>query len=187
MSKVTLKPSTDFTPCPVVLVTCGVGDKANIITIAWAGIVCSEPPAVGIAVRLSRHSHALLQETPEFAVNFPTESLLPAVDLCGSISGRHGDKFAVSGLTREAGEQVSVPLIAECPLALECHTKQVLTLGSHDLFIGEIVAVRADATILDAGGRVDYGRIIAVATAGGNYWAADRPLKPMGFVKRAAK
>ena len=187
MSKVTLKPSTDFTPCPVVLVTSGVGDKANIITIAWTGIVCSEPPAVAIAVRPCRHSHALLKETLEFGVNFLTETILHAADLCGTLSGRNGDKFVASGLTREAGEKISVPLIAECPLALECRTKQTLTLGSHDLFIGEIVAVRADPAILDAGGHVDYGRIVAVASAGGNYWAADRPLKPTGFAKRDSK
>jgi len=183
MPKVTLKPSTEFVPCPVVLVTCGTGEKANIITIAWTGIVCSEPPAVAVAVRPSRHSHTLLKETPEFAVNFPTEQLLAAADLCGLISGRRGDKFAASGLTPLAGEKISVPIIAECPLALECRTKQVLSLGTHDLFIGEIVAVRADEEVLNRQGAVDYGRISAIAAAGGNYWAVDRPLKPMGFAK----
>jgi len=184
MAKITLKPSTEFVPCPVVLVTCGTGDKANIITIAWTGIVCSEPPAVAVAVRPSRHSHALLKETLEFAVNFPSEQLLRAADLCGTLSGRRGDKFAASGLTPLAGEKIRVPIIAECPLALECRTKQVISLGTHDLFIGEIVAVRADAEILNPQGTIDYGRISAIALAGDNYWAVDRPLKPMGFARR---
>jgi flavin reductase (DIM6/NTAB) family NADH-FMN oxidoreductase RutF len=185
MSKVTLKPATEFTPSPLVLVTCGVGERANIIAIAWTGIVCSDPPAVAVAVRPSRHSHGLLKETPEFGVCFPPEAILPQADLCGTISGRDGDKFAATGLTREAGEKIQVPLIAECPLAVECRTRQVISLGSHDLFIGEIVAVRADAAILTPQGRIDYARIPGIAVAGGSYWAADRPLSPMGFARRA--
>jgi flavin reductase (DIM6/NTAB) family NADH-FMN oxidoreductase RutF len=181
MGKRTLKPAAEFTPSPVVLVTCGTGQKANIIAISWAGVVCSDPPMVGVAVRPSRHSHSLMMETPEFAVNFPTEAHLRSADLCGNISGRAGDKFAAAGFTPLAGEKISVPIIAECPLALECKTVQVIHLGSHDLFLGEVLAVRADEEIVKERGGIDYWRIAGIAAAGGNYWAADRAIAPLGF------
>lgn len=166
--KVVKPGSTALFPVPVVLVSCGTG-KPNIITLAWAGTVCSEPPMVGIGVRPGRHSHALIVETGEFVVNLPRADQVDMVDYCGQVSGREVDKWVVCGLTPVPGTQVSAPLIAECPVALECIVRQRLALGSHDLFIGEVVAVQADEAILDDRGRLDYERIGPLAYLGGYY------------------
>src|SRR5512136_2829296 len=131
--------STALFPVPAVLVTCGV-ERPNIITLAWVGTVCSQPPMVGIAVRPERHSHHLLREVGEFVVNLPPAGLVAAVERCGTVSGRDHDKFALCNLTPLPAARVRVPLIAECPIHLECVVRQVLSLGTHDLFLGEVVA-----------------------------------------------
>lgn len=175
--------STALYPVPVVLVTCGI-ERPNIITLAWVGTVCSEPPMVGIAVRPSRHSHALLRDTGQFVVNLPTTSLLQAVDRCGTVSGRDHDKFALCGLTPLPASQVQVPLIAECPLHLECVVRRTVSLGSHDLFLGEVVAVQSDATLLDPSGRVDWTRADFFCYVSGTYYALGKRLTVHGFSRR---
>ena len=158
MAKIKKKPSTYLYPVPVVLVTCGV-EKPNIITLAWVGTVCSDPPMVSIAVRQERHSHQLIEETGQFVVNLPGEELLEATDYCGQVSGREVDKFAATGLTPEPASEVTPPLIAECHVNMECLVRQKLELGSHDLFLGEVVAVHVDEKVLEESGRrVDYSR-----------------------------
>ena len=170
MSKIVKKPFVALRPVPVVLVSCGHGEQANIITIAWAGILCSSPPQVGICVRPERHSHKLIQETGEFVVNVPGEGLLNEVEYCGFASGRDVDKFAARGLTPTPGSAIQTPIIAECPINLECRLTHTLPLGSHDLFVGEVVAVQLSQEVLDEQGRIDNGKLRPILFAGDEYW-----------------
>ncbi len=171
MAKVPVHPSGPaLYPIPVVLVSCGT-ERPNIITLAWVGVVCSEPPMVGIAVRPGRYSHGLIRSAGQFVVNLPTVALVEAVDHCGTVSGRDLDKFALCGLTPAPASKVQVPLIAECPVHLECVVRQSLSLGSHDLFLGEIVAVQADRALLGAGGQVDWRRADLLCYVAQNYCA----------------
>lgn len=183
LEKVAHPPSTALYPVPVVLVSCGV-ERPNIITLAWVGTVCSEPPMVGIAVRPSRYSHALIRDIGQFVVNLPTSDLLQAVDRCGTVSGRDYDKFALCGLTPLPASRVQVPLIAECPLHLECVVRRTLSLGSHDLFIGEVVAVQSDTTLLNPSGRVDWTRVNLLCYVSGTYRALGERLAIHGFGRR---
>jgi flavin reductase (DIM6/NTAB) family NADH-FMN oxidoreductase RutF len=184
MSKVTKKAGTVLYPLPAVLVSCGVGDRANIITLAWAGTLCSEPPLVGIGVRPGRHSHRLLVETPEFVVNLPREAQVRWTDYCGVVSGRDVDKWAACGFTRAPGTQVQVPLIAECPVNIECRVQQTLSLGTHDVFIGEVVAVQMDEGVLDERGRLDIAKAEPFAYLNGKYWRIGDVLGIHGYSKK---
>ena len=180
MAKLVKRPSTVLYPVPAVLVTCGTGDQANIITLAWVGTICSDPPAVGIAIRPSRHSHGLIRQAEEFVVNIPTADLVAQVDYCGQVSGRDVDKWAVCGFTPEPGTAVTTPLIAQCPVNLECELARIIPLGAHDLFVGEIVAVHLDEAILDDRGRVDYTKARPLAYLGGQYWGIGELLGQYG-------
>ncbi|BCV25940.1 flavin reductase family protein [Gelria sp. Kuro-4] len=172
-----LTPQTLLYPVPVVLVSCGgLAGPKNIVTLAWAGVVNSTPPMVGIGVRPSRYSHELISQTGEFVVNIPRADQLKAVEVCGSTSGRTSDKFAATGLTAVPAQKVKAPLIAECPVNLECRVQQVVKLPSHDLFLAEIVAVHADETVLDARGRIDPAKARPLAYCNGQYWQC-APLK----------
>jgi len=161
--------STALYPVPAVLVSCGV-QTPNIITLAWVGTLCSDPPAVGIGVRPERFSHGLIVEGGEFVVNLPSAEQVDAVDYCGHASGREVDKWAACGLTPAPASKVRVPLIAECPVALECRVTQQLTLGSHDLFVGQVLAVQLDEAVLDDRGRLDHGKAQPFSYLGGYYW-----------------
>jgi flavin reductase (DIM6/NTAB) family NADH-FMN oxidoreductase RutF len=146
MDKLSKEPGTLLSPVPVVMVSCArPGEKPNIITLAWVGTVCSEPPMVSISIRPSRFSHEIIRETGEFVINVPSRELLEATDVCGIVSGRNVDKFAACRLTAEPAERVAAPLIKECPINLECRVRQTYGLGSHDLFIAEILKVHAPA------------------------------------------
>ncbi len=181
MSKIVKKPFAALRPVPIVLVSCGHGARANIITIAWTGILCSTPPCVGISVRPERHSHALIQETGEFVVNIPGESLLDEVEYCGFTSGREVNKFAVRGLTPAPGSTIQTPLIAECPINLECRVTHTIPLGSHNLFIGEVVAVQMSQEVMDAQGRVDNTKLKPILFTGDAYWGLGNSLGCYGF------
>jgi flavin reductase (DIM6/NTAB) family NADH-FMN oxidoreductase RutF len=146
-------------PAPVAMVTCGTMAQPNIVTLAWTGVVCSDPPMLSIAIRPSRYSNGLVRASQEFVVNIPPATLLDQMELCGTKSGREVDKFKACQLTPEAASVVNVPLIAECPINIECVVTQVLSLGTHDLFLGRIVAARVDETALDDKGELDATRI----------------------------
>lgn len=169
MVKLVKRPSTYLYPVPAVLVTCGAGDQANIITLAWVGTICSDPPMVGISIRPSRHSNGLIRQTEEFVVNIPTADLVAQVDYCGQVSGRDVDKWAACGFTPEPGSAITTPLIAQCPVNLECKLARIIPLGTHDLFVGEIVAVHVDEAILDDRSHVDYTKAQPFAYLGGQY------------------
>lgn len=179
MAKITRQASTALFPVPAVLVTCGV-ERPNIITLAWVGTVCSRPPMVGIAVRPERHSHHLLQEAGEFVVNLPSVDQVEAVNRCGTISGRDHDKFVLCGLTAAPASKVRVPLIAECPIHLECVVRQTLSLGTHDLFLGEVVAVQADEALVGPAGAIAYSHAHLLCYLGGEYYALGERLVVRG-------
>jgi flavin reductase (DIM6/NTAB) family NADH-FMN oxidoreductase RutF len=167
--KVVKRPSTALYPVPAVLVSCG-RQQPNIITLAWVGTLCSDPPALGIGVRPSRFSHGLIAETREFVVNVPRADQVGIVDYCGQVSGRDVDKWAACQLSPVPASEIQTPLIAECPVALECRVTQQLHLGAHDLFVGEVLAVQIDQDILDDRGRLDYVKAQPLAYVGGYYW-----------------
>ncbi len=150
--KIERRPGTDLVPSPVVLVTAGEGEAANIITIGWVGMVNSAPPMIGIAVRTSRHSYPLLCAAREFVVNIPRAAAVAQVDVAGVLSGDELNKFDEIGFTAVPASQVGAPLIAECPINLECVVRHQLALGTHELFIGEIVASHFDEEVLDGRG-----------------------------------
>ncbi len=160
MPKKLLEPQTMLFPLPAVMVSCQKkGEKPNIITLAWVGVVCSEPPMVGIAIRKNRFSFDIIKESKEFVINVPRGGLLKATDFCGTTSGKDVDKFAECGLTPVKGSKVNAPLIEECPVNLECVVRQMPDLGSHYLFIGEIVATHVDTEYLDEKGEPDVGKM----------------------------
>ena len=181
MSKVVKKPFAVLRPVPVVLVSCGHGEQANIITIAWTGILCSKPPSIGIGVRPSRHSHGLIQETGEFVINIPGDGMLEQVEYCGFVSGREVDKFALPGLTPAPGSAVETPIIAECPINIECQVSHTLPLGSHDLFVGQAAAVQFSPEVLDAQGRLDNNRLKPILFTSDEYWGMGELLGSYGF------
>jgi flavin reductase (DIM6/NTAB) family NADH-FMN oxidoreductase RutF len=184
MAKVTRKPGTVLYPVPVVLVSCGTGAQANIITLAWVGTLCSEPPLVGIGVRPSRHSHGLIKELGEFVVNLPSAEQVKLVDHCGVVSGRDEDKWAACGFTRAPAAEVQVPLVAECPVNIECRLRQTLSLGSHDVFVGEVVAVQMDESVLDEQGHLDLDKAGPYAYLGGEYRRVGERLGTFGYSKK---
>lgn len=179
-----IKSPTVF-PCPVVLVTTLDDDGiANIITLAWVGQACSDPPCVTIAVRPQRHSHGLITARGEFVVNIPGQDLLEATDICGTVSGRRADKFELTGLTAEPASEVGAPLIAECPVNLECRLLHTVPLGVHDLFVGEIVAAHADDSVLDERDKVDYGRMKPFCYNPDEYWSIGGKIGTYGYTKK---
>ena len=150
------KPGNVLSPVPAVLVSCGGtrGWKPNLITIAWTGNVCSEPPMLSISVRPERYSYEIIETTREFVVNVPSLRQARAVDWCGVVSGRSEDKFAGAGLTPAPALKVGCPIVLECPLNIECRVRKSLKLGSHTLFVAEVVAVQVTAALIDAKGRL---------------------------------
>jgi len=185
MSKKLRKPSEALYPTPVVMVTCVDKEgKPNIITLAWVGIVCSGPPMIGIAIRPSRYSHKLISESEEFVVNIPTVDLAEETDYCGMVSGRDTDKFKGTGLHAEPSSKIESPLIEECPMNIECKVRQVISLGAHDLFIGEVMAVHVDETVLDEKGRIDYSLAKPFVFNQGEYWSLGEIIGSYGYSKR---
>jgi flavin reductase (DIM6/NTAB) family NADH-FMN oxidoreductase RutF len=188
--KTSWKPGNMLSPVPVVLVSCG-GSKdtrPNLITIAWVGSVCSEPPMLSIAVRPDRHSHAILKATGEFVVNVPSADQAKWTDWCGVVSGRDVDKFAATGLTPAAGRKVACPIVAECPLNIECRIRRRIELGSHTLFLAEVVAVQVSSQLVDSRGRLDLRKAGLMAFAHGHYFGLGRHLGHFGFsVRKRAK
>lgn len=176
--KVETKPTSLLYPCPVVLVTSSDGTgKPNIITLAWVGVVCSDPPMIGIAIRPGRYSYALIERRGEFVVNIPTKDLLNQTEYCGVISGRDVDKFSKSGLTPQPSSKVAPPLIRECPVNLECKVRKKIRLGSHDLFIGEVVSLHVEEDLLDSRGDVDFSKTCAMTYMHVGYWEIGNRLK----------
>lgn len=180
------KPGTLIYPLPAVLVSCGATEEEqNIITVAWTGTICSDPAMCYISVRKERHSHAILTRTGEFVINLTTRDLLRATDWCGVRSGRDYDKFKEMGLTAEPAKHVAAPLIAESPVHIECRVKQVIELGSHDMFIAEVVGVEVESELIDPPtGRFCLERANLIAYSHGAYFELGKQLGTFGFSVR---
>ncbi|MBQ2023593.1 MAG: flavin reductase family protein [Alistipes sp.] len=174
---------TMISPVPAVMVSCGTmeGEK-NIITIAWTGTICSEPAMCYISVRKERHSYDMIRQSGEFVINLTTADLAKATDWCGVRSGRDFDKFAYCNLTPERCEHISAPAILEAPVNIECRVKQIIELGSHDMFIAEVVGVMVDQKLLDpVSGKLDLSRASLLGYAHGEYYTLDEKLGTFGW------
>ncbi len=143
------KPGTMIFPLPAVLVTCGTAEKSNMLTVAWTGTVCTDPAMCYISVRPERYSYPMICEQMEFTINLTTEAMARATDWAGVRSGRDYDKWAETGLTPEPGQMVACPSIAESPLSIECRVKEIVKLGSHDMFLAEVLCVMAREDLID--------------------------------------
>ncbi|MDD3253665.1 MAG: flavin reductase family protein [Lachnospiraceae bacterium] len=169
-------------PVPAVMVSCQrPGERPNIITVAWAGTVCSDPAMLSISVRKERHSHAIISETGNFVVNLVTSDLAFATDYCGVKSGRTVDKFREMHLTAQESQHISAPGIAESPLNLECRVTQILELGSHDLFLAEVVGVTVDEKYMDKNGTFHLNDSRLVAYSHGTYFELGKRLGTFGY------
>ncbi|MGI6642473.1 MAG: flavin reductase family protein [Bacillota bacterium] len=168
-AKRSLSPSTALYPVPAVLVTCGdLSGEKNAITLAWVGTVSSDPPMIAIGVRPVRYSFGLIQRYGDFVVNLPRAEQADILRYCGTVSGRNEDKFAKVNLTAARGDYVRAPLVAEFPVNIECKVRNRLSLGSHDLFLGEVVSVHADPDVL-TNGEVDAVKARPLAYFRGRY------------------
>lgn len=167
-------------PLPPVLVTVGDMDEANIITIAWTGILATIPPKTYISVRPSRHSYGILKEKGEFVINLPSTDIVREVDFAGIYTGAKVDKFAKCGFTKVESKEVSAPTIGECPIALECKVTEVLPMGSHDVFMADIVSVSCREDVMEEG-RICYDKADLLAYAHGEYFALGEKLGKFGF------
>jgi flavin reductase (DIM6/NTAB) family NADH-FMN oxidoreductase RutF len=173
MAKVEFKPGTMLNPVPAVMVSCGDEKEKNIITIAWTGIVNTNPPMTYVSVRKERHSHDIIKRTGEFVINLTTEDLAFATDYCGVRSGRDVDKFKEQKLTAIESKVVSCPSIGESPVNIECKVTEIKELGSHDMFLAEIVSVSVDDSLMDETGRLCLDEAGLIAYNHGHYF----PLK----------
>lgn len=183
--KMRKKPHSALYPCPVVLVTCTDSKGTpNVITLAWVGTLCSDPPLIGLGIRPERFSYSLIDSTKEFVVNIPTERILEETDLCGMISGEKTDKFSEVGFSLEPADKVKPPLIQECPVNIECRVKEKLPLGVHHLFLGEVLQVHVDKDVLNEKGKIDFAKAAPFVYNQGEYWSLNRKVGVYGFSKK---
>lgn len=189
MGKQTWKAGNMIYPLPAVMVSCArEGEKPNIITVAWTGTVCTNPPMVYISVKPERYSYDIIRETGEFVINLTTRKLAKATDYCGVRSGREVDKFQEMHLTPEAAEQVRVPMIGECPVNIECRVKEVNKLGSHHMFLADVLAVHVDEAYMNENGKFELNKTGLLAYSHGEYLGLGEHLGTFGYsVKKKKK
>ena len=182
MAKQNWKPGNMLYPLPAVLVSCqGKDGNPNLITIGWVGTICSDPAMVSISVRPERYSYHMLKETGEFVINLTTEELLRATDYCGVVSGRDENKWEKMNLTPIPSEKISVPAVAESPVNLECKVTDIVQLGSHDMFIADIVEVNVDEKLLDKNGKLHLDKANLMAYSHGEYFELGKKIGKFGF------
>lgn len=181
MAKIKWRGGALTAPTPPVMVSCGTMEKSNIITVAWTGIINTVPPKTYISVRPSRYSYNLIKESGEFVVNLTTAELIKKADFCGIYTGAKVDKFSKCGFDKEEASEVSCPVIAQSPLSLECKVTEVIELGSHHMFLADIVAVDVDETLVDAKGKLHLDRAHLAAFAHGEYFELGRKIGYFGF------
>ena len=174
-------------PVPPALVSCGSLEAPAVLTVGWTGIVNTRPPRTYVSIRPERNSYPMIKESGEFVINLPPARLARAVDLCGCRSGRQVDKFSLAHLTATPASAVSAPLIAECPVSLECRVFQSILLGSHEMFLADILAVQVDAALLDDAGRLCLERADLLAYAHGGYFRLGEQLGSFGYSVRKKK
>ena len=174
-------------PVPPALVSCGSLEEPAVLTVGWTGIINTRPPRTYVSIRPERNSYPMIKESGEFVINLPPARLARAVDLCGCRSGRQVDKFSLAHLTATPASAVSAPLIAECPVSLECRVFQSILLGSHEMFLADILAVQVDAALLDDAGRLCLERADLLAYAHGGYFRLGEQLGSFGYSVRKKK
>ena len=181
MSKIKWKGGALLAPLPPAIVTCGTLDKPNALTVGWTGILNTHPPKTYVSIRPSRHSYNLIKESGEFVINLPTKDLVRAADFCGVRSGKDTDKFAVCGITSESSTEISAPSLAESPLSLECRVTDVIPLGTHDMFMADIVAVTVKEELISEDGKLHLDKSGLIAYAHGEYYELGKKLGFFGF------
>lgn len=189
MGFVDFKPGNMLYPLPAVMVSCGDdAHRPNIITIGWVGTICSNPPMVSISITKERFSHDIIKNSGEFVINLVTEDLIKACDYCGVRSGRDVDKFKETGLTAAPSKEIKAPQIKESPVSIECRVKEIKELGSHDMFISEVVNVRVDDTYLDERQVFNLNDTGLITYSHGTYFKLGKKLGTFGFsVKKSNK
>lgn len=190
MSKINWKPGTMIYPLPAVMVSCGeTAEEYNILTVSWVGTICTNPAMCYISVRPERHSYPIIERTREFVINLTTEDIARATDWCGVRSGRDHNKFAEANLTPVRGTKVAAPVIAESPLNIECRVVDIKPLGSHTMFIAEVLNVQADEQFIDPEtGKFDLERARLITYSHGQYYSLGRRLGKFGWsVEKKAK
>ncbi len=181
MAKIKWRGGALLSPVPPAMVTCSDGERDNVLTIAWTGIVNTIPPKTYISVRPSRFSYDMIKKSGVFAINLTTKELVRSADFCGVYTGAKVDKFKKCSLTKEPASEIDCPLIAESPLSLECRVTDIIPLGSHDMFLADIVAVDVDESLLDEKGKLHLERAELVAYAHGDYFDLGKRIGNFGF------
>lgn len=181
MSKVSWKPGSFLYPLPVVMVTCGDMKKSNIITVAWTGIINTDKPMCYISVRKKRYSHDIIKKNGEFVINLTNEKLVYSTDWCGVKTGAKVDKFKEMHLTKEKCDFVKCPMIKESPISLECKVKEIKSLGSHTMFLAEVLGIHASEEYIDEKGRFDISKCNLITYANGGYFALGKKLGTFGY------
>ena len=181
MSKVEWKAGTFIYPIPAVMVTSGNMEKSNIMTVAWTGILNTNPAMCYISVRPERYSYKLIKDSGEFVINLTNEKLVFATDWCGVKSGKDYDKFKEMKLTKEKANHVKCPLIKESPVSVECKVKEIKELGSHHVFIAEVLSIDADDKYIDEKGAFDISKCDLIAYNNGGYYSLDKKIGKFGF------
>lgn len=184
MSKTMWKPGTFIYPIPAVMVSCGTMEKSNIITVAWTGVVNSDPAMVYISVRPQRYSYNMIKEQGEFVINLTTEKLARATDWCGVRTGAKFDKFKEMNLHKEKANFVKCPMIAESPVSIECKVKETKELGSHTMFIAEVLAINTDEKYIDEKGAFDISKCNLISYQNGGYFKTGKKVGKFGFSVR---
>ena len=181
MGKVIWKPGTFLYPLPVVMVSCGTMEKSNIITVAWTGILNTNPATVYISVRPSRYSYHFIKEQGEFVINLTNKNLVKATDWCGVKTGAKVDKFKEMNLHKEKAKFVKCPMIQESPVSVECKVKEIKEMGTHHVFIADVLSIDADETYMNEKGAFDISKCDLIAYANGHYYALGKKLGKFGF------
>ena len=181
MGKIKWKPGTLLSPVPPALVSCGDGERDNLITVAWTGILSSDPPKTYISLRPERYSYGIIRDTGEFIINLPSSHIIRSIDYCGVTSGRDTDKFAACHLTRERAFSVDCPAVAESPVSIECRVSEIISLGSHDMFVSDIISVDVDDRYIDERGRLRIEKCALAAYAHGSYFALGKKIGSFGY------
>lgn len=181
MSKVTWKSGTFIYPLPAVMVSCGTMEESNIITVAWTGIINTDPAMCYISVRPTRHSYEMIKKTGEIVINLTTKDLAYATDWCGVKTGAKVDKFKEMKLTKEKANFVNCPMIKESPVSVECKVKEIRELGSHHMFVAEILGINADEKYINENGAFDISKCDLIAYSNGNYYSLGKKIGRFGF------
>ena len=181
MAKIKWRGGAMLSPVPPTMITCSDGEHDNVFTVAWTGITNTIPPKTYISVRPSRHSYGIIKESGEFAINLTTTSLVRAADYCGVHTGAKMDKFERCQLAKDAASEIGCPILADSPLVLECRVTDVIPLGSHDMFLADIVAIDVDEALVDGNGKLHLERAGLVAYAHGDYFELGKRIGTFGY------